>query len=172
MGKKSRKKNEKKAGGNVEASQRVGCKICKKTFSKVANLNAHIAVKHKGRRFICNVCEEEQTTKASYIRHMERKHPNEETANVKERESYITEKIVMTEAAKDALLERLNKESQKGYCCEAKKNHQRTDRTVRSAETKTAIGYLIMNSGRFLSKFSIVLFQVNIKIVSIKCILK
>lgn len=110
MGKKSRKKKEKKKGGNDEASQLVRCKICKKTFSKVANLNAHIAVKHKGRRFICNVCEEEQTTKASHIRHMQRKHPSEEIANVEERESYVTEKIVMTEAAKDALLERLSKQ--------------------------------------------------------------
>lgn len=99
-----------KDANDANVSKIVRCQFCNKMFSKVANLNDHIAVKHKGRRFICTICQEEQTTKASHIRHMERRHPDQPVENVREKEFYATNKIEMTEAAKNALLERFSKE--------------------------------------------------------------
>lgn len=121
MGKKSRKKEDTKNNENKRnliakmpktksEEKGVRCDICNKSYSKKSNLNAHIAVMHKGRRFICMICEEDQTTKASYVRHMKRKHPDHPIDDVQEKEFYATDKIQMTEAAKDALLERLSKE--------------------------------------------------------------
>lgn len=122
MGKKGQKKagnlkkkgkNEKNAKSSKSANaenQGVRCEICNKSFSKKANLNVHVAVSHKGRRYICTICEEDQTTKASYLRHMKRRHPEHPVENVSEKECYSEGKIQMTEKAKDALLERLSKE--------------------------------------------------------------
>lgn len=87
--------------------QRVKCDFCSKTYSKISNLNTHIKIKHNGRRFICKYCKEEQTTKDSHIRHLNRKHTGKSIDDISENEFFINERVEMTNSAKNALIKRL-----------------------------------------------------------------
>lgn len=95
---------------------RVPCEFCDKTFSKVANKNHHVKTKHKGRRYICGICKdddeknEKMTSKFAYKRHMKRVHKIRELKNVDEAEHYVADSVEMMESAKDALIIRLQKE--------------------------------------------------------------
>lgn len=72
-------------------------------------------IKHKGRRYLCPRCNRDYISKFAYERHMERRHEDEEVECNEEDENqvYISEKIEMTTAAKDAMIRRLKAENKK-----------------------------------------------------------
>lgn len=80
---KTEKMSENKESENDELESEEGndqkkvcCPHCEKTFSKTANMNAHIKSSHKGHRWVCyhEECAQECSTKASLKRHIERMH--------------------------------------------------------------------------------------------------
>lgn len=91
----------------------VKCDHCKKKFGSVSAKNVHMESKHKGRRFICQFCNEDFHSKFAYGRHLDRHHKDEEVEAIDKAENsvYITDKIEMTPAAKDALIQRLRTEN-------------------------------------------------------------
>lgn len=89
------------------------CDHCKKKFDSVSAKNVHVESKHKGRRFICPLCDEDFHSKFAYDRHLDRKHKDrKEATKGAENAVYIAEKIEMTPAAKDALIQRLRTENE------------------------------------------------------------
>lgn len=94
-------------------NKRAICGTCKKTFSKISNLNQHIKNVHLGRAFVCTLCNEKQSTKHAHLRHIERFHKDENVQNVEENEIYVKEKSEkLSEKAKDAMIIRLKKENE------------------------------------------------------------
>lgn len=85
---------------------------CKKRFSSISAKNVHFKSKHKGRRFICSICSEELSSKFSLQRHMERAHPQSKPADIDENEVFISDRVEMSDSAKNALIDRLRKELQ------------------------------------------------------------
>lgn len=83
---------------------------CPKSFSKISNMNEHYKIAHKGRRFICEYCTNEHTTKFTLERHIKSKHPGKLTKNLKEFEVNMSERSqITTHEAKIALIKRLGK---------------------------------------------------------------
>lgn len=94
-------------------NKRAICGTCKKTFSKISNLNQHTKNVHLGRAFACTLCNEKQSTKHAHLRHIERFHKDENIQNVEENEIYVKEKSEkLSEKAKDAMIIRLKKENE------------------------------------------------------------
>lgn len=94
------------------------CDSCTKSFSQLSNLNQHKKNKHGDgenglRVYVCPHCGKEQSTKFAHIRHFERKHPNESVENVNEnaRMKSVDNSVKMSDEAKTALIERLQKEN-------------------------------------------------------------
>lgn len=89
----------------------VKCEGCGKNYSSVSAKNQHFKTKHKGRRFVCEEpeCDSESfVSKFAYLRHMERYHAQITPSNTNE--VYISHKTEMSDAAKDALIDRLKTE--------------------------------------------------------------
>lgn len=108
MRRKSKKTSKNTYGFCVE------CYICKKKYSKIANMKNHFQIKHLGKRYVCEICKEEQISKFSYLRHIKRWHKIRKTKDqakkATENEVYISDRIEMSDSAKDALIKRLRKE--------------------------------------------------------------
>lgn len=95
------------------------CNDCEKSYTSLSNLNQHIKTSHDNgeggvRRYFCPFCDEEQSSKFSHKRHIERKHGGETVDNFNEHEFTKTaENLDLSDAAKDALIKRLKKENEK-----------------------------------------------------------
>lgn len=95
------------------------CNDCQKSYTSLSNLNHHIKISHDNgeggvRRFACPYCDEEQSSKYSHKRHIERKHSDKAVGNLSENEySKTREDRNLSNAAKNALLMRLKKENEK-----------------------------------------------------------
>lgn len=92
--------------GKVTA-KRAKCKFCQKLFAKESNLSSHIESAHKGKRWICNLCGDDQASKFSHIRHFQTKHPDEPAPNTDGNEFYLLERVEMTEKSKAILIRSL-----------------------------------------------------------------
>lgn len=86
------------------------CEQCGTYFSKPSNLNSHIEKVHKGLRWRCHICNEDQVSKHSHIRHYESKHKGEVPMNVDVNQRYATVFIDMPEKAKDAIIKDLSEQ--------------------------------------------------------------
>lgn len=53
------------------------CEVCGQLFSKQSNLTAHVNKVHKGLRWACPLCKEEQVSYYSHKRHFQLNHPSE-----------------------------------------------------------------------------------------------
>lgn len=107
---KSSRKNPKRLKKTVKTkstAKSVLCEHCGSKFSKTANLNAHIEKKHKGLRWICPVCGDQQVSKHSHIRHYETMHPNEPSVNADANARYIGSFIEYPEKTKDFVIKDL-----------------------------------------------------------------
>lgn len=89
----------------------VKCEECGKEYSSLSAKNQHYKSKHKGRRFLCTEpgCDEDFVSKFAYQRHMERAHL-ESPIDTEENEVYISDKVEMSDDAKNALIDRLKNE--------------------------------------------------------------
>lgn len=110
MSKRSKRESSKDSQKAKKAkleSETVLCDQCGKYFSKPSNLSAHVKKVHKGLRWICSICNQEQVSKHSHIRHYQTKHPDVEVPNTTENKRYVSFLIDMTDDAKSAQLKKL-----------------------------------------------------------------
>lgn len=103
--KKSKPKAKPKGKGKPN---KVLCEQCGMEFSKSSNLNRHIQKVHKGLRWRCHLCAEEQVSKHSHIRHFNSKHEGELPINIDANQRYATVFIDMPERAKDSIIKDLS----------------------------------------------------------------
>lgn len=61
---------------------------------------------------MCTECDEDQVSKFAYLRHMERAHPDIEPTDTDEKEVYASHKVEMSDAAQNALIDRLKMEAE------------------------------------------------------------
>lgn len=94
------------------ATKKVKCTKCPRTFSKVSNLSIHFDSKHLGKRWECTECKELQVSKYSHIRHMANKHGKFEV-NADMNEHYFGNRVQMTHKAKDAMIAELKQQVSK-----------------------------------------------------------
>lgn len=99
-----------KCGNKKKSKVVVKCEDCDKSFASLSAKNQHQKSKHQGRRFICTICKEDKISKFGLLRHMKRAHKDVQPVNIDETESYVTHKVDLSEAAKDAMIDRLNME--------------------------------------------------------------
>lgn len=97
------KKSKKTVGKSVL------CEQCGRKFSKPANLKAHIQKEHKGLRWRCPICHEEQVSKFSHERHFKTSHPDETLANPVANMRYSGILDFLPEKAKDSMIADLKK---------------------------------------------------------------
>lgn len=103
---------EEDSGDSENDRNLVPCEGCDKKYSSVSAKNQHFKSKHQGRRYICSEpgCESEDfVSKFVYLRHMDRAHKNV-VPTTKENEVFISHKTEMSDAAKNALIDRLKTE--------------------------------------------------------------
>lgn len=75
-----------------------------KPFSSLSSLNQHIRIKHKGVRWICPYCQEEQSSKYSQDRHIQRRHTKNHKEDLDQNQFELGHRVKMTEKAKDSFL--------------------------------------------------------------------
>lgn len=88
-----------------EISYKCDHEMCqtRKPFSSLSSLNQHKKIKHEGIRWICPFCQEEQSSKHSHKRHIDRFHPEEiQNIDVDENQYKLDHRVTMTEKAKQA----------------------------------------------------------------------
>lgn len=105
-----RTKKLKKTRKIIKESSTV-CEYCGQKCSKPANLKAHIEKKHKGLRWICPICDAEQVTKFSHVRHYNRMHPDELPINVDANMRYTDASDHLPEKAKDLVIQNLQEQN-------------------------------------------------------------
>lgn len=109
---------EDEANNTSVTAKNFHCDCCQKSYTSLSNLNQHKKTNHDNgqgglRRFICPYCDEEQSSKFSHKRHVERKHRDRTIENVTENEYTKTENYSeLTHEAKLALIIRLKKENE------------------------------------------------------------
>lgn len=85
------------------------CEQCGRKFSKPANLKAHVLKEHKGLRWRCPICHEEQVSKYSHERHYKTSHPGVTLTNPDSNMRYSGILDFMPEKAKDSVISDLKK---------------------------------------------------------------
>lgn len=105
-------KDPKKGSKKMNKKEEVQCEECEKKFANISAKNQHFKSIHQGRRFICSEpeCNEDFVSNFAYLRHMDRSHPDSTPTNTKEKEVFVSHKVEMSDAAKNALIDRLKKE--------------------------------------------------------------
>lgn len=83
------------------------CEHCGRGFSKTANLNAHVEKVHRGLRWRCPICHEDQVSKFSHERHYKISHPDETLSNPDENMRYSGVYDYLPQKAKDSVIKKL-----------------------------------------------------------------
>lgn len=99
-------KTSKKARKITKESSAV-CELCGQKFSKLANLKTHIEKKHKGLRWICPICDAEQVTKFSHVRHYNKVHSDAPPIDADANMRYTDGSDHLPEKAKDSVIQNL-----------------------------------------------------------------
>lgn len=102
------------------------CNFCKQKYSKISNLKQHKKNVHFGRAFVCPICKEQQSSKYSHHRHIDRHHPGVEIENIDENESVAkNNEVKLSEKAKDKVIARLTEENDdlRGSECDGRSAH-------------------------------------------------
>lgn len=101
--------------GNQQNGQpeKLNCPHCNKTFSKKANVDEHVKIKHEHRRFICPACKIETSTKFAFNRHLLHQHGKDNIGAYENEVFVLGNGVVKTERALVAKIKRLKKENEK-----------------------------------------------------------
>lgn len=103
-------KPKSKSKSKSKQTKKVLCEHCGNEFSKKSNLNNHIQKIHKGLRWKCHICKEDQVSKHSHIRHYNARHPGELPLNVDVNQRYVGVYKDMPEKAKDSMIKELTQQ--------------------------------------------------------------
>lgn len=107
---KKKSKNAKKAA-NIKKESASLCQYCGRNFSKASNKQAHIEKDHKGLRWLCAICDKEQVSKHSHLRHYKKCHPGEALVDADANMRYVDGPDQLPEKAKDSVIYNLQEQN-------------------------------------------------------------